>query len=501
MLKKGWAANMTGLNMVLVLCVCVAMPVCAQVSKTAKKSPQANEANNQVKAAGIFEEGQNAHQAGDLNKAIDLYSQALKLDPMLWQAEFQKGNAYLSLKKCEEAKRSMVGAREMLSQFADSVDLRNIMVRINLMLGEIALAESKSDEAELAFRRAIELNPQSGRAHLSLAELLFTKGSYEEAVSEAKIAISNGEDGSGVYSMVGAGLVKSGKIEDATSYLHEALKRDPRSLVALNYRVEAMIAKKRFQDAITDLRASLAVDPRIQTKMRLAAVLSAIGGNDEAMKIYQEVLRTDPENTEARTAITSITIESGKGAEAIEQLEVLIKSQPERADLKAQLGDLYLAKQPEKALEQYAAASKIDPSNVKHLIGIGSALVKLRRFQDAVQTLRGVLSGAIKDDTAYFAHTNLGAALFELDDFPGAAKEFVWILNYQSSHNDLKKIPVTLYFLGICFDKLGDYPQALKVYQQFLTMASSDNQLEIEKVKLRLPSLQRQIKEGKGKKK
>ena len=120
MLKKGWAANMTGLNMVLVLCVCVAMPVCAQVSKTAKKSPQANEANNQVKAAGIFEEGQNAHQAGDLNKAIDLYSQALKLDPMLWQAEFQKGNAYLSLKKYDEAKRSMLGARELLSQFADS---------------------------------------------------------------------------------------------------------------------------------------------------------------------------------------------------------------------------------------------------------------------------------------------------------------------------------------------------------------------------------------------
>jgi hypothetical protein len=39
----------------------------------------------------------------------------------------------------------------------------------------------------------------------------------------------------------------------------------------------------------------------------------------------------------------------------------------------------------------------------------------------------------------------------------------------------------------------------LKAYEQFMALASADNQLEIDKVNLRLPSLRRQISEGKGK--
>ena len=95
--------------------------------------------------------------------------------------------------------------------------------------------------------------------------------------------------------------------------------------------------------------------------------------------------------------------------------------------------------------------------------------------------------------------TNMGTALFELDDFPNAAREFLWILDHQSRRGDQKRTAITLYFLGICFDKVGDYEQALKAYGQFMALASPENQLEIEKIKLRLPSLQRQIKQGQGK--
>src|SRR5262249_13553214 len=179
----------------------------------------------------------------------------------------------------------------------------------------------------------------------------------------------------------------------------------------------------------------------------------------------------------------------------------LIKADPNRADLRAQLAELYLPTQPEKALEQYGAASKLDPSQPSHQIGMASAFVKLRRFQEAVALLQEVIAKNPKDDLAYFAHTNLGTALFELHDFQNAAREFVRILDYQRIRGDQKRGAITLYFLGICFDKLGDYEQALKAYLQFLAIASADNQLEIDKVNLRLPSLRRQIKEGKGNRK
>ncbi|HEX3184912.1 MAG TPA: hypothetical protein VHQ94_08940, partial [Pyrinomonadaceae bacterium] len=51
-------------------------------------------------------------------------------------------------------------------------------------------------------------------------------------------------------------------------------------------------------------------------------------------------------------------------------------------------------------------------------------------------------------------------------------------------------------------DYLGEYPEALAAYEKFLAAADAKtNQLEIDKVKLRLPSLRRQIQLGEGAKK
>src|SRR5262249_60402535 len=129
-----------------------------------------------------------------------------------------------------------------------------------------------------------------------------------------------------------------------------------------------------------------------------------------------------------RCGRAAVMIESGKGAEAVAQLESLIKAEPNRADLRAQLAELYLLSQPEKALEQYLAAAKLEPSQPQHQIGVAAALVKLKRFQDAVSASRQALALNPKEDVADFAHTNLATALFELHAFPNAANQFIWIL-------------------------------------------------------------------------
>ncbi len=452
----------------------------------------------QKKAAALFEAGQNAHQSGDLNKALELYSEALRLDSSLWQAEFQRGVAYLSLNRHNDARASMTRVNELLSQFSESPDLRQISARVQVALGEIALAESKPSEAEKSFRRALELNPQAARARSGLAEVLLASGKHEEAIAEAKAAIAAGDDRAATFSLLGIAQTIGGKYDEALPNLDESLKRDPKNAMALLYRAEVFIAKNRFDEAIRDLRSALAIEPISRTKMRLGAAYLQTKQYAEAIALYQDVLKDEPSNNEARTALAVAMIDSGKGNEAIAELETLIKAEPVRADLRAQLAATYLPTQPEKALEQYTAAARLEPSQPSHQIGVGSALVKLRRFQEAVGLLRQVLAQDPRDDLAYFAHTNLATALFELEDYPNAAKEFIWILNHQ---RERKRAAITLYFLGICFDKLGDYEQALKAYNQFLLLATSENQLEIDKVKLRMPSLQKQIKEGKGKRK
>jgi len=61
---------------------------------------------------------------------------------------------------------------------------------------------------------------------------------------------------------------------------------------------------------------------------------------------------------------------------------------------------------------------------------------------------------------------------------------------------------VAHYFIATAHDYLGEYPEALASYEKFLTVADAKtNQLEIDKVKLRLPMLRRQIQLGEGAKK
>jgi len=106
--------------------------------------------------------------------------------------------------------------------------------------------------------------------------------------------------------------------------------------------------------------------------------------------------------------------------------------------------------------------------------------------------LRRILQSAPDNSTA---HANLATALFELKRYAEANTEYAWLTNKQPN------LPAAYYFLAITFDHLGEYLEAMANYQHYLRLADPvKNDLEIEKVKLRIPGLQKQINSGKGKK-
>lgn len=497
--------KLTLTTLIILLAVVAVSAQPARQTKPAPKPAQAQVEDKSEQAEKLFDAGQRAHEAGDLAKAVELYGKALELDAELWQAEFQRGAAFFSLGKLAEAKTSLARVNALLAEYPVSDQLKQIFVRVQISLGEVALAEAKPDDAEKAFRKALELNPQAnsqnGRAQSGLAEVFYSTNKFSEAVTAAKAAIAAGDDRPAIFALLGVALTVTNKFDEALPALDEALKRDSKNASALLYRAEVLIAKNKTAEAAADLRAALAIAPNNRTKLRLAALLAQSKQFDAAITLFQEVVNAEPANADARTGLTAALIDSGKAEDAVAELERLVKTEPNRADLRAQLAELLLPKQPEKALEQYQAAAQLDPKNANHHVGVASSLVKLRKFQDAVNVLKPVLAANPKGDIEYFARTNLATALFELDDFPNAAREFIWIMDTQAKRGDRKRTAITLYFVGICLDKTGNYEQAMSAYNQFMELASPDNQLEIEKVKLRLPSLKRQIEMGKGNKK
>jgi tetratricopeptide (TPR) repeat protein len=84
----------------------------------------------------------------------------------------------------------------------------------------------------------------------------------------------------------------------------------------------------------------------------------------------------------------------------------------------------------------------------------------------------------------------LATALFESKQFAEAKTEYMWLAEKKP------ELAIAYYFLAITYDQMGEYVNALANYQQFLQRADTkQNQLEIDKVNLRLPAVQKLAKQ------
>lgn len=470
------------------------------VRKAAEEKPRAAEKSDEEvseqqmqEASELFEKGQSLHQQGNLEEAVQLYTEALAKDESLWQAEFQRSLALLALDRLPEAREGIERVQELLQQISDSPELTNVRARVQTARGEILNAQGHFAEAETAFRQALAFNPDGIRAEAGLAQIYFAGGKLKEAAASADKVIRAGDKRAVNYLVLGAALAGLQKYPEAIASLNEALRAEPQNTAALSYRAEAHIARKNFEQAVTDLQAIIAIEKKTAILLRLAQVFMQMSKNDEAVRIAQEIIEREPGNTAAQNLLTAASVDSADERKAIEQLEKLTEAEPKRADLRAQLADRFLITQPDKALEHYRMAAELEPTNWKHFIGYGASLLKLRRFPEAAGLMRQMLARNPVGEVAYFAHTNLATSLFELKNYQHAAAEYQWIISHQP---DPKKQAVAIFFLGVCLDRMGEFDRALTTYQNFLQIAPPENSLEIEKVKLRLEPLKRQIEKS-----
>jgi tetratricopeptide (TPR) repeat protein len=232
---------------------------------------------------------------------------------------------------------------------------------------------------------------------------------------------------------------------------------------------------------------------------RLANALHQTGRTKEALAVANAAgVQLETATSPGATAPTGTPEEieaanSPDPAIARKALEHLLEKNPRNPMLLGRLGASYRTDDPARSLEYYNKALEIQPENSEYALGYAATLVQARRFPDAVQILQRVIR---VDPKNYAAHANLATALYESKRYPEAIPEYEWILTAKP------EVVIAHYFIATSHDYLGEYPEALASYEKFLSVADpKTNQLEIDKIKLRLPTLRRQIKLGEGAKK
>jgi len=128
--------------------------------------------------------------------------------------------------------------------------------------------------------------------------------------------------------------------------------------------------------------------------------------------------------------------------------------------LLGKLGASYRTDDAGRSLEFYRRANELEPKNSEYATGYAATLIQARRFGEAANILRQVLT-AVPD--SYVAHANLATALYELKRFAEALAEYEWLVKAKPD------LAVTYYFIAIAHDKLGEYEEALPAYELFLS--------------------------------
>lgn len=432
------------------------------------------------KAIALFNEGQTTHEKGDLTAAVRLYNSAIELVPDFPEAHYQKAVALVGQRNPEEAEKA----------FRKAVELRPDWSLALAGLGALLVNQKKYELAEPFLLKATELDSQNYPAFAALAELrLGTNASnamLSTLLSKIDAVSRNPRSPASIWSARGSLEKKLAKFSEAKSSLKKALVLEPTNRTALFDLADLYLIEgdsTAADSAITQLERSYKAED--QTKVLRARHLIAIEKKDEALALLKTVEGTDQNAAEIIKFLT--TSEN----ETISDLESLLEKNPTDARVLTKLCIRLRTADAVRALEMCRRSFESDPSNLTPAIGYGAALVQAKQFVEAENLLKRLREISPENSTI---RANLATALFQQKRYSDAKIEYQWITEKQPNSS------IAFYLLAITHDQLGELADAMANYQQFLRIADPRiNQLEIDKVKLRLPILDRQLKEKKSK--
>ncbi len=438
--------------------------------------------DNSGEAIRLFNEGQDAHEKGEFGRAVELYIAALKAVPEFPEAELQRGSALLSLGKRDNAE----------SAFRRAVELREDWTLALAALGSVLVEKGSWVEAETILLKAIKLDELNFPAYASLTQLRLRTKAHTETLRELLSAVvgltSKAKSPASIWAARAALEHALGDVKSARTSVERGLAIDPKNISALSEAAQIALTEKdpSGADGFAARFASAGGSPT-NLKMLRARIAIAKDLPDEALEHLNGIQPATKDSLELIAKIKDATIADPT------ELEKRLAAAPDDALILGRLCSAYRISAPAKALAYCQQASQAEPNNIEHAIGFGAALIQARQFDDAISLLTKLVGHAPENSTA---RTNLATALFQAKRYDEAKKEFRWLLDRQPT------LTVAYYFLAVSHDNLQEYMDAMANYQEYLRRAdAAKDKDEIDRVTLRMPILERQIRSKKGKKK
>ena len=281
---------------------------------------------------------------------------------------------------------------------------------VHLQLGEFAAAE-------VALKRALEIESQNLQAAANLARL----------------------------------YTKTERVDAAINIYQRLIRQHPDALQVWLGLASAYQQASRFSEAIKAYHGCLRRSPKLAEAMtNLAACYEAVNQQQEAIRYYQEALALQPQLPMANGNLGAIYQEQGELDKARPLLEAALHLNPNFTAARYRFG-LILSKQREfqRAAEEYRVVIAQEAAHVGAYYNLAQTLFRLKQVDAGKRAME--------------TYRRLNAIAQEIDTRERAA------LNEPNN-------PQKQYQLGITYEKYGKVDKAIAAYQAANRLATHDGE-------------------------
>jgi len=286
--------------------------------------------NSSDAARTLFDRGYVEQEQNQLPAAEADYRKANSANRKQFESHAALGRLLAQQEQWKEARQQLEQAAALQPTSGDPrlmlADVARILARVDAQLGDTAAASD-------ALIGALRLTPEQPEDTLLAARLAEAGGDRAGAEAEYRKALVADPKSLEAAEGLARVLIHEGKFSDAEPVTELARQQEPNDPTLLAQSAAALAGEGKDQAALTQLETLHQQNPDQPAITRMLADLeSSAGESAKAGPLYQQLVLTDPQNTDLLTAQGENLIREQKWPQAVQVLQQSLDIQPTQED-------------------------------------------------------------------------------------------------------------------------------------------------------------------------
>ncbi len=330
-----------------------------------------------------------AYERGELDRAIWGFREVIGVRPLYVDGHLFLARSYRSRGSVEGAAAALTDAYRLDSTNRDvRLELASLYVETNrhaealallepvrdrldgeagalTVLGECLVGVGRDDEAQVYFRRALEIDPGSEAAYRGMMSYHALAGNRRRVQQLMRDVERAGISVERVLLAVGDACWKQGMHARAISFYRESGEWAPYAAEPYGRLGTAFRRLGRTDEALSYFRSGLSYHPEhADLRAGLGEACVDAGRTGEAILHLRKVLQAEPDHATARLALSRAYRTSGDALSAVTELNRALARNPHRPELHQELGLAYRELgEKDLAGAAFARAQQLDPES------------------------------------------------------------------------------------------------------------------------------------------